>query len=65
MEEKHVTEKDFKRLEKKVDDIMDNHLNSIWTAIQFVMKDISNLRWWVLASVTILGVVLAILEVMG
>ena len=59
----YVTKDEFKELKDEVDDIRDNHLQSIYTSIQFIWKDIGNLRWWIMGSVAILGVVLAILQV--
>ena len=61
----YVTKDEFKELKDEVDDIRDNHLQSIYTSIQFIWKDIGNLRWWIMGSVAILGVVLAILQVFG
>ena len=62
--------KRIENIEKTVEDIKDNHLQDIWTAVEgiwgsmeFCFRDISNLRWWVLGSITLLGIVLAILEV--
>ena len=61
----YVTKDEFKELKDEVDDIRDNHLQSIYTSIQFIWRDIGNLRWWIMGSVAILGVVLAILQVFG
>ena len=56
---------DFKELKDSVEDIKENHLASIWLAIQFVMRDVGNLRWFIIGSVAVLGIVLALLEVFG
>jgi len=61
----YVTKDEFKELKDEVDDIRDNHLQSIYTSIQFIWKDIGNLRWWIMGSVAVLGIVLAILQVFG
>ena len=61
----YVTNDEFKELKEEVDDIRDNHLQSIYTSIQFIWKDIGNLRWWIMGSVAVLGIVLAILQVFG
>ena len=67
---KYATCEDLEQVKKSVDgiddrleDIEDNHLDSIWAAMNFLEKRVSDLRWWILGSVSLLGVVLAILEV--
>jgi len=64
-DEEYVKMKDFKRLESKVDDIIDNHLNSIWGAIEFIFRDIGNLRWYIVGGVGIIAIVLTLLQVFG
>lgn len=69
MGDKYVEHEEFARITKEIkddiEDIKDNHLASIWVAIGFLDRNVGQLRWWILGSVALLGVVLAILEVRG
>ena len=68
-DEEFVTHKEFIKemnwVRDELDDIKNNHLASIGGWILYLDKAVNNLRWFVLASATVLGIVLAILEVMG
>jgi len=52
-------------VKKDVADIKNNHLPSILGKIADVKGEVRNLRWFIMGSVMMLGVVLAILEVCG
>ena len=58
-------ERETREVHTAVDDIKDNHLKSIWAYMGFLEKSVGNLRWYIIGSVALLGVVLAILEVKG
>ena len=60
MQDDYVTKKDLKRVEDKVDDIKDNHLDSIYASIQFILKDISNLRWFIMGSIGVIAIIVTI-----
>ena len=69
MSNDYVERKEFeeamKQVNDKMDDITDNHLNSIEAWILWLDKSIGNLRWFFTAGMVLLGVVLAILQVFG
>lgn len=63
---------DVKDLKADIEDIKNNHLkcmydavDEVWASLQFLMTDISNLRWFILASVGVLAVVVAVIECFG
>jgi len=62
---KYASYEDLQEVKEDIKDIKDNHLSSIWAAINFLDKSVGSLRWWILGSVSILGIVLAILQVLG
>ena len=65
----YVTKEEFKqrcdKVDEKLEDITDNHLTTIWGAIEFIFHDIRNIRWLIMGGVGVLAIVLAILEVFG
>ena len=56
---------DIAELKADVHEIKDNHLNCIENIVLNLKEQIANLRWFILASLAVMGVVLAILEVCG
>ena len=62
---KEQLDKACNEINDRIDDIKDNHLNSIWAYIGFLDRSIGNLRWWIMGSVAVLGIVLAIIQVFG
>ena len=59
-------------LDNKVNDIRDNHLNDIWTAIEgvwgsieFLFKDLKNLRSYIWGSAAIIAIVIALCQLLG
>ena len=61
--ERHGEE--IKELRDDVKDIKDNHLTSIEAWLLWLDRSVNNLRWFMLAGLAILGIVLAIIEVFG
>lgn len=61
----YVTHKEFRGIKRslrnasaEIKDIKENHLTAI-------ARDIKNLRWFFMAGMVVLGIVLAILQVFG
>ena len=57
-------------IKKEIADVKDNHLSELslkvdnaWGAIEFIMREIKNLRWTVIGWGSVIAIVLAILEV--
>ena len=57
--------KELEKLESQIEDIKSNHLDSIYTAIKLCMRDINNLRWFIMAGTAVLGIVIALVELLG
>ena len=68
--EDYITKEEFNdkcdEINCKIDDIKDNHLNTILNAVIWIDertdRKIGNLRWWILGSVTLLGIVIALIQ---
>jgi len=65
MNELNEIKQDVKKLKSEIKDIKDNHLDSIYASIQFILKDISNLRWFILGGIAILALVVTLLQCFG
>lgn len=57
--------KDVESIRADITDIKENHLTSLLSKLSHLEDRISDLRWFFMAGLVILGVVLAILEVYG
>ncbi|RLC34002.1 MAG: hypothetical protein DRZ76_03490 [Candidatus Nealsonbacteria bacterium] len=57
--------KELEKLENQIEDIKSNHLDSIYTAIKLCMRDINHLRWFIMAGTAVLGIVIALVELLG
>ena len=65
MSELAEVKKEIKGIKAEITDIKDNHLTSIKEKIAAVASQVKNLRWFIMASMLVLGVVLSILHVFG
>lgn len=65
MEEPTGVEQEIKGIKAEIKDIKDNHLTSILDKIAGVASQVKNLRWFIMASMLVLGVVLAIIQTLG
>jgi len=65
MEELAEVKKEIKGIKADIRDIKDNHLTSILDKIAGVANQVKNLRWFIMASMLVLGVVLAIIQTLG
>jgi len=65
MEEPTGVEQEIKDIKAEITDIKVNHLTSILDKIAGVKSQVKNLRWFIMASMLVLGVVLAIIQVYG
>ena len=70
----YVTEEKFdakcEEIKKEIADLKENHfaelslkVDNAWGAIEFIMREIKNLRWTVIGWGSVIAIVLAILEV--
>lgn len=50
-------------IDKRLEDIEENHLPHLFALIDAVKDKVHDLRWQILVAVSVIGVVLAILEV--
>ena len=51
------------KIDKRLEDIEENHLPHLFALIDNVKDKLTDLRWQILVAVSVIGVVLAILEV--
>ena len=51
------------KIDKRLEDIEENHLPHLFALIDNVKDKVTDLRWQILVAVSVIGVVLAILEV--
>jgi len=76
MKESYMNEdeirKELEKLEAQIEDIKSNHLDSIYTAIKLCVRDINNchrdinnLRWFIMAGTAVLGIVIALVDLLG
>jgi len=65
MEELAEVKKDVAEIKADITGIKKNHLPSILEKIAGVKGEVRNLRWFIMGSVMVLGIVLAIIEVFG
>jgi hypothetical protein len=52
-------------IQGELDDIKDNHLQSIYASIEFILRDISNLRWYIMGGIGILAIVVTLIQCFG
>ena len=50
-------------IDKRLEDIEENHLPHLFGLVDAVKDKVNDLRWQILVAVSVIGVVLAILEV--
>lgn len=69
MNDDYVKYKDFikvtNELRDDIEDIRDNHLASIFSAVMNLADQVKNLRWFFLGGIALLGVIMAMLQVFG
>jgi len=65
MHELDEIKQDVKELKSEIKDIKDNHLDSIYASIQFILKDISNLRWFIMGGIAVLAIVITLIQCFG
>lgn len=58
-------EDEINEMRAEIDDIRDNHLNSIEAALLWVIRDIERLWKVIGAGIAILAVVIALVEILG
>ena len=61
---KYATCEDLAEVKKDIEDIKDNHLTTIWTAIEFLRREVGNLRWYILGSVGLLAIVITLVQLL-
>lgn len=59
---KEELKEEIEEVKSELKNIEENHLTSIWCAIEFLRSEVRNLRWFILGSVAVLAIVLAILD---
>ena len=65
MQELEEIKQDVKELKSEIKDIKDNHLDSIYASIQFILKDIANLRWFIMGGIAVLAIVITLIQCFG
>ena len=65
MQELDEIRSDVKELKSEIKDIKDNHLDSIYASIQFILKDIANLRWFIMGGIAVLAIVITLIQCFG
>lgn len=63
--EDYVTREEFKEVKDDVKDIKDNHLPSILKSIDALKDKVKDLKWFFVAGMAVLGIVLGMLQVSG
>ena len=61
----NVTRAEFDQLRKDIEDIKTNHLECIWSAITQLADSVRNLRWFIMGSMGMLALVIALVELLG